>query len=263
MSSAEPQARRPSLAFAAVAWLKKLALPPAGLLILACAGLWLPEPWRTVALVAGLGLLWIAATPLVGLWLLRGLERYPPLDPHRLAADPDRDAIVVLDAGRYQRIASRRAGEVKPETLERLRHAAMLGRRTALPVLATGDGAGSLMGVVLEEDFGVPARWLELESRNTQENADFSAAMLRRAGRRRVVLVTHAWHMARAARAFERTGLDVVPAPCAFAGPDRQELRLLSLVPSAGGLLSTWRALHEWIGLAWYALRHRRAPGPP
>ena len=265
MSSGEGRPRRSrngAWAFFAVAWLKKLVLPPTGPLILAIGGLVLKQAWLTAA---GLALLWLVSMPLVGLRLLRSLERHPAFEPETFVADADRDAIVVLDGGRYHRSswrsrheAQESPGDVKPETLERLRHAARIARSTGLPILATGNGAGELMGQVLREDFAVPCRWLEASSRNTQENADFSAALLEPERRRRVVLVTHAWHMPRAARAFERAGLEVVPAPCAFSGPDRLQLRWLSLMPSAGGLLCTRLALHELIGLVWYAMRYRR-----
>ena len=38
------------------------------------------------------------------------------------------------------------------------------------------------MSRALQEDFGVPVRWREERSRNTFENALFSAEMLRQAG---------------------------------------------------------------------------------
>ena len=247
------------MAFGVVAWLKKIALPPAGPLIVAIAGLALALPWLVAA---GLALLWLVSMPLVGLWLLRSVERYPALELEDFEVDADRDAVVVLDGGRYHRSSWREThgsvGDVKPETLERLRHAARIARSTGLPILATGNGAGELMGQVLREDFAVPCRWLEASSRNTQENADFSAVLLEAERRRRVVLVTHAWHMPRATRAFERAGLEVVPAPCAFSGPDRLQLRWLSLMPSAGGLLCSRLALHELIGFVWYSVRYRR-----
>ncbi|MEM8995512.1 MAG: YdcF family protein [Acidobacteriota bacterium] len=261
MSSPPPPTR--GRVIAAVGWLKKLTLPPGGplvaaLLCLALPGPWAPgDPWRGAALAASLGALWLTSTPWLGLALLRRLERHPPLDLDAFEVRPGRDAIVVLDAGRYVRPGG--DGDVKPETLERLRHAAALHRRTGLPILAAGDGAGPMMATVLRQDFGVETRWLEVTSRTTQENADLTAELLASEGVDRVLVVTHAWHMRRAAGSFARTSLGapgVVAAPFGFAGPDRQELRLLMLLPSAGGLQSTTRALHEWIGLGWYRLRH-------
>lgn len=255
--------------------IKKLLLPPAGPLLLAILGC-LALPWfegglrdaAFGAVVLGLGLLYLLSLPRVGFRLLRTLEEHVSLDPATLGA-PKTDrpenpegpgAIVVLDAGRYARTGAESGGEaadaVKPQTLERLRHGARLARRSGLPVLVSGNGAGSLMADVLADDFGVDCRWVEPESRNTQENAERSAAILRAEGIDHAVLVTHAWHLPRAVRAFERAGLRVVPAPMGFAGPDRWELRLLSFVPSIAALEASHLACHEWVGRAWYALRY-------
>ncbi|HAK93275.1 MAG TPA: YdcF family protein, partial [Massilia timonae] len=98
----------------------------------------------------------------------------------------------------------------------RLRYAAHLHRRTGLPILvsggAPGPGAMSLadaMAAALREDFGVPVRWVEGRSRNTAENAMFSAALLRPEKVGRVLLVTDAMHMERARTVFQRGGLQV------------------------------------------------------
>lgn len=62
---------------------------------------------------------------------------------------------------------------------------------------------------------GVPAEAIvcERSSRNTRENAERTAALLRRHGVGHVVLVTCAWHMPRAAELFRRQGLHVEPFP--------------------------------------------------
>ncbi len=78
------------------------------------------------------------------------------------------------------------------------------------------------MAAALREVFGVPVRWLEGESRNTAENAHFSAAMLAGAGIERVALVSQAWHLPRASAEFERAGLEVVAAPPSSPAPRRR-----------------------------------------
>ena len=103
-------------------------------------------------------------------------------------------------------------------------------------------------------------RWLEPDSVNTAENAEFSKALLQRAGISRVLLVTDAVHMPRAQAIFTRYGLQTVAAPTWFVGHER--LSALDFVPDGEGLRRSRYAAHEWLGLLWYRLRHGSAlPG--
>jgi uncharacterized SAM-binding protein YcdF (DUF218 family) len=111
-----------------------------------------------------------------------------------------------------------------------------------------------LMSAALHDDFGVPVRWREDGSANTYENAALSAEMLRRAGVPTALLVTHPWHMARALWSFRAVGYLVIPA-----SPHGRELSLLSsssFFPQVPALLSSYYALHEFIGLGWYLCRY-------
>ena len=246
-----------------MAWtlrLKKLLLPPAGPLIAAFAGLALYGAGAGrpgIALIAAsLLALYLASAPGIGRLLLRSLDRHPALDP----ASPEAraaEAIVILDAGRHPAPPERGGDRVSPRTLERLLAGAELYRRLDLPILVSGDGAHELMAEVLDRSFGVPVRWIERDSRNTHENALRSAAVLGEAGIGRVVLVTHFWHMVRAAAAFRHAGLDVVAGPTGFVGHLRSEGGLMMWVPSARVLFSSYLAQHEWIGVVWYRIRYR------
>jgi uncharacterized SAM-binding protein YcdF (DUF218 family) len=62
---------------------------------------------------------------------------------------------------------------------------------------------------------GVPegAIVAELWSLTTYENAIFSAAMLRKAGARRALIVTCAWHLPRALMSFRSAGIDAAAWP--------------------------------------------------
>ncbi|MEM6454996.1 MAG: YdcF family protein [Acidobacteriota bacterium] len=246
-----------------IIWLKKLVLPPGGPLLLAfvCAVLLAngAAEWAAAGLLVALAGLYLAASPFFGCALLRSLERYAPVDVDTLAGcDAGRTAIVVLDAGRVPDAREYGADSVKPQTLERLRYAAWLHRRSGLPILASGDGAGPLMAEVLADSFRVDTRWVESTSRNTQENADRAAALLRRDGFEHALVVSHHWHLPRAMCAFERTGLRVTPAPMGFSVLERWERRGLAIVPSVRGLELGYVAIHELIGRAWYRLRYGR-----
>jgi len=155
-------------------------------------------------------------------------------------------------------------------TLERLAEAAREVRRLGLPVLVSGgrpDGIGdslaAMMSTVLEDDFRVPVRWREDRSRNTFENAAFSADILRRAGVPSALLITHCRDMARALWSFHAVGYPVIPAICSSQqtgrrGPDEpSSLSVSSFFPQVPSLLVSYRALHELIGLGWYRYRYR------
>ena len=108
------------------------------------------------------------------------------------------------------------------------------------------------MRKTLQEEFNVEVRWAEKRSLSTRDNARYSAEILSEAGCARVILVTHAWHMPRARRAFEQAGLKVVPAPMGIHPWPARDLG--AITPFSRALLeSTW-GLHEWVGRIWYRL---------
>ncbi len=204
--------------------------------------------------------LYALSTPLVGARLLHLLESAPPTALATPAETPQ--AIVVLSAGLAASRSGGGADTVGHLTLERIRYAASLHRETGLPILVSGGvsrggtvSVAAAMEDALTTEFRVPVRWVEDDSRNTYENAQFSAAILRRANIRTSYLVTHLWHMPRARKAFEGTGLNVVPAPAGFTrtGPG---IALGDLIPGTRALANSGYALHEMIGGLWYAIAY-------
>lgn len=245
-----------SLSFFATNFLAALLLPPLNGLLLVGAG-WalLGRRPRLGRLLVGGGLLLllVLALPVVGDAMMRTLEG----EPIRAEQLKQAQAIVVLGGGRYRNAPEYGEDTVGDYTLARLRYAARLQKQTGLPLLVTGgtpDGPGlsegELMRRVLTHEFGVPVRWVEGASDNTWENAQFSAAMLKRDSISRVVLVTHAWHMPRAVPLFTAAGIVATPAPTLF---HNKPLGPLGFVPY--GYKSSRDAMHEWIGMLWYRIR--------
>ncbi len=208
------------------------------------------------AIVVSCLVLLLLATPFVAGHLRASLESDLPVP----AGEPC--AIVVL-SGEVARAADH--VEVGPLTLERMRAAAALHRRTGLPLLVTGGALGPgdppiavLMARSFADDFRVPVRWVESGALDTRDNADLSAALLRREGIDTVHLVTHAWHMRRALDAFARAGLAAVPAP---VRRDRVPEGLATdWVPRPDQLYVSWLALREWAGILVYRLRDGSIP---
>lgn len=237
-----------------------LAMPPTGLAVLVVCGLVLRRRWQRL----GNALTWIGAValillslPVVSDNLLLALEQALPV-----SAPPDHppQAIVVLGGEVYRSGSLALGAGPGPLTLERLRTAAALSRRTGLPILVTGgitqpDAApvGTVMAGSLRDDFREPARWVEDKSADTWENARLSAAILRREDITSVYVVTSAWHMRRALLAFKATGLTVTAAPTPTDDPLGPKLN--DFLPHPAIWLTAYYALHEWIGYEWYRLR--------
>ena len=241
--------------------LGNLVVPPGGIIVLGGLGLMLiPSARRFSALLllATVVSLCALSTAFVAGSLERSLYEYPALPPD--AEVPGAGAIVVLGAGSYRNPPEYEGSyTVGRLTLERLRYAASLHRRTGLPVLVTGGrtfpgtpAEAAAMALSLKGDFGIGVRFVEDRSRNTAENAALSAELLAPAGISHIVLVTHAIHMTRAVRSFEEQGLAVVPAPTVFTG--MAPAGAASWLPTGSALYRSALALHEHVGLLWYRL---------
>jgi len=235
--------------------LHTLLLPPGGLLLLAAAGALLIRRDGAVArrsgwalLIAGLASLWLLATPLVANELSRIAQRCPPLD---LTRPVEAQAIIILAGAASRDVAPEYGGEpaVELSLLERLNYGAFIARRTGLPVLVSGSPSDVLaMRTSLARDFNIGTRWVEDCSRDTFENAEFSARLLKPAGVRRIVLVTSADHEWRAMQEFAAAGFSVVPAPVGMSGPHK--ITAEDFMPDALALASSTAALYEFIGNA-------------
>ena len=235
-------------------------LPPLSLLLAAFAGLWLARRrpvagrWLTGVSLALLAVFSMKAVsdPLLG-WLEAGA-----LAP---ATEFSRAQAIVVLGGGVNENAPELDGRPAPVStaLERVRFAARLYRLTGKPILVSGGSPGrageaeaQALRRCLEEDFGVPVRWVESGSDNTAQNAVFSRNLLAREGVGTVLLVTSAWHMPRARRAFEHAGLRVVPAGTGFHRDARTPLDFL---PSGLAMRDSTLFFHELLGLAWYRLK--------
>lgn len=230
------------------AWL----LPPLGLLPLALVALLLGWRRRSGQIVASLAILATLAMslPIVAEGLSRSIETALPVDATALRGA---QAIVILGGGVHYGAPEYGGDTLSKYSLERARYGAKLARESKLPALVTGGSVyggrpeGIVMKQVLEQEFAVPVRWVENESRDTAENASYSAVLLKRSGILRIALVTHAWHMSRAEDAFRRHGFTVIPAPTGFT--PRRVSRFESLLPSSAALERSAMVVRERVGL--------------
>jgi uncharacterized SAM-binding protein YcdF (DUF218 family) len=243
-----------------------------------------PVPWLLLVLLAALVLrtrraagalmitvalagLWFGSTVAAAEWLQRVLLAPPAalsaMDIARIKRDVAAGkpvVVLVLGGGREPHAPEYAAPNLPPLALERLRYGAWLAKATGAP-LAFAGGVGHAQGSsgpseaevaarIAQAEFGVPLRWRESASRDTRENAKRALVLLRDAGVREVLLVTHGWHMPRARRAFDdaaRDAVRIVPAPMGLA-PSAM-LPALLWMPSEEGFALTRRVWREQLGL--------------
>lgn len=256
-----------------------LLLPPGGPFVVALAGLWIgrwrPRLGKTLAigsLIVGLFL----CTPMGAFTLTHWLEAQagpaltqPALEEALKGADPPM-AIVLLSGGTgFDHRERPQPDTPRGITLQRTLHAVRLARWSDLPILVSGASVytgrpaeAQTLSRVIRDDFGQPVRWIEDQSIDTLENAARSAQLLRAQRINHVVLVTDSLHMRRSVLALQAQGIRVLPAPMAFSGEQGADISTMWL-PSMSGLSLSYRASHEWLGLAWQMLRSVFGRGGP
>jgi uncharacterized SAM-binding protein YcdF (DUF218 family) len=213
--------------------------------------------WRAVALGAIILLAALATTP-IGLLLVAPLEDRFPEPP---ADMPPPDGIVVL-GGTIRGTESTARGQTVFSDGERAVEAAILAKRYPNARVIFSGGNGSLLSASNTEaqeaqkllvELGVDPSRITLEdaSRNTDENARFTANLLGPRPAQRFLLVTSAYHMPRSMGLFEKAGFNVTAFPVAFR--TLGEGRGLQLETHAPRNLETFEiAAKEWIGLVAY-----------
>ena len=206
-----------------------------------------------VLLALGACWLWLCATPAMATRLRDALERhYPQRDASTYAKA---DAIVILGGGALPRYGVSSNADDAYSLATRIGFGLQLFRDArADMVLLSGSDQALRMARRLQGQ-GVPLDALETEcaSTNTHENAVFSAALLKRAKRSRILLVTSGFHMPRAAAAFANQGLQVIPAPA--YDPVYPSWQTHPWWPKRSALRLTGRCLREYAGFWWYRLR--------
>jgi uncharacterized SAM-binding protein YcdF (DUF218 family) len=220
--------------------------------------------WRRagggLVLAAGLGLLAGGLSPLA-VWVALPLEqRFPQFvdDGTPIAG------IVVLGGAIETRLSAARDQLVVNDAGERQIALADLARRYPQARLVFTGGSGNLkQGDVSEAEIvgrtadtlGLPRTRLILEdrSRNTRENAAFTADLVKPKPGERWLLVTSAWHMPRAVGCFRAAGFTVQAYPVDYrtAGP-RDAIRFNGF--ASDGLATLDLMTKEWIGLLAYRL---------
>ena len=227
---------------------------------LAAAGRRFAQLGRAVA-IACLAILILAGVLPGSVLLIRPLEDRFPLPPKDM---PPPAGVIVLGGAILADIGEKRGEATIGEGAGRLIEAAILARRYRDARIVFTGGSNSLIARDSKEgeqakrlfvELGVaPERiLLETRSRNTDENARFTRALVSPKPGEVWLLVTSAYHMPRAMGVFRHAGFDVVAYPTDYhTFGDSRDWRLLSETPPRLMLFDI--AVHEWIGLIAYRL---------
>ena len=233
--------------------------------------------WATLGrrlLVISAVLLAIAGFSPLGKLLLYPLEqRFPPWDSSR-GAPPD--GIIVLGGAIDPDRSAAHARVAFARAADRIVAAAELARKYPnVPIVLSGGNASLISddsakeadyAVAVLEGLGIARERLTMErrSRNTQENAEFTKAIVKPKDGERWLLVTSAYHMPRSMGLFRKAGFAVEPYPVDWRLGTAADL--LSFSPfSVDGLERIDLAIREWMGLAAYWITGRidaLLPGP-
>ncbi len=244
-------------------WLKKIivafALPPGSMVVaFLLLAFYLKRRERRAALfcAALAAFAWIATTHAFADLTLRPLE-----SKYARPEKPEGDAIVLLCAGSRDWTNVLSAAEnLYPHTLERAAAAALLHRKTGLPIVVSG---GSPFTTYPEaeavarwlEEAGVPPKAIitETSARDTIESAARVKKLCDEKGFKKILLLTFAYHIPRAVFLFEKAGFgDVVPFPVARRAMPGAKRDITDYLP--GSSMDARAALNERLGLLVYRL---------
>jgi len=225
-----------------------------------------------ILVVASVVLLAVCGFSPLGNWLLYPLEqRFPPWD----AAHGAPDGIIVLGASIDADISAARGIPVVRSAPDRIIAAAALAHRYPnARIVFSGGSANLLANDAREADYagaifeslGIAKSRLIMErrSRNTQENAEFSKALVAPKDGERWLLVTSAFHMPRSIGLFRKAGFAVEPYPVDWRVGGREDFFSFADI-GVDGLSRMDVAVREWIGLVAYRLSGKideLLPGP-
>jgi uncharacterized SAM-binding protein YcdF (DUF218 family) len=230
--------------------------------ILGIAGLLLKKRWLVGV---GLGVLYVSALRPVSDFLVRGLEEwYPAVE---VAACPKADAVLVLSgmladdqrtsSTEWDRSVDRFERGVE---LVQAGHAPCIVFTAArIPWQLNPESEGARLRKEALKRGIAPEQALvtDREVQNTADEGRAVRAVMQARGWKKVILVTSAFHMARAMRMMKRSGVEAIPFPADYSTGPHYRSDIRDIVPATVNLEGTELALREWMGMAYYALPGR------
>lgn len=179
---------------------------------------------------------------------------YKPLEEsYPIPSKVEGDVIIVLGGGSYN------TGILKEDSLKRLLTGFVLHKQTGKPIILSGGSginqlpdAEIMKATLLSLGVDLKSILLDSGSTTTQENAKYSKSIMEKKKYKVAILVTSAYHMKRAVKAFQKEKVEILPYPTDF----KRDLRynVYSFVPKASALNESYKALREYIANLAYDL---------
>ncbi len=195
-----------------------------------------------IAMFSGLFLYLISIEPVKDI-LISPLEK-----SFSVTKELNADVIVILGGGSYD------SGSLKEDSLNRLLEGYFLYKKTRLPIILSGGASdeklsdSQIMAKILRE-IGIDNSKIieESKSRNTLENAFNTSEICKKRGFNRIILVTSAYHMQRALKIFQKTGLSIIPYPTDYKTDKKYSV--YSFLPKISSFSNSTKAIREYISL--------------
>ncbi|WP_338871064.1 YdcF family protein [Spirosoma sp. SC4-14] len=203
-------------------------------------------------------------------FLVNELELWWEYPPTQIPTDSTKKVAVVLTGGIINGMKETPDDRVLlSREADRAGQALYLYKRGAVQKILISGGAGDLpfQRKSVNDEGHMAAKFLimagvrpndivlENKSRNTHENAVFSAAMLHRYfPASQYILVTSASHMRRAVACFQKEGVSVLPFPGAFVSSRRSFMPTEWLFPNEDSLARSYYLMKELVGYIMYKI---------
>jgi uncharacterized SAM-binding protein YcdF (DUF218 family) len=216
---------------------------------------------RLLCVVVAVCFFAVAVLP-VGEWALAPLENRTVFDPPEQV-----DGIVIIGGDEQTSVTEARGIPTAQDSMRRYVTFLDMARRYPDSKLVFAGGSAALMPKAhildaevarqIMADMGVPTDRMIFEkaSRNTYENAVFSADIVRPEPAQKWLLVTSAWHMPRALGCFRKAGWNISPVPTGFMTTGHYRLYLSFRFDEQMHMLTM--AVHEYVGLVSYWMMGR------
>lgn len=226
----------------------------------------------TFLVVLGAAIFIVCSLNPVADFLIRPLEdkhpALPAIDSIKKEDYRDCFAVVILGGGNIDASPEEGTGKSSPSptAIKRIAYGVRLSRALDLPIIFSGGVVYPHQGGEAEapaadryiRGLGIDPSQITLDakSRDTWENARNVKRIImeKMPGSTKVILVSSAFHMQRAAMSLARHGITVVPAPTDYHA-SRVPLTWEAWFPNIHAMEKSYYALHEYLGLLRYSMR--------